>query len=366
MSHKTNASPSTAWWAKRRVLISALGLVALVGSGAAAQASSHGDGFLKLGFGNTSSSGGYFCTTKTLSGTTQGTTHTNTNVSSMWTWSGTGINRYAFRILGNQADPTFNQLLGINDRGLIVGYYGSGEDAMHPNKGYWVNSPYSSTNFRDGNFPGSVQTQLIGVNASGQSVGFYVDAAGANHGFLRDTSGRYSTVDFPGTTSSPAVNQLLGINNSGIATGFWNDKAGNSQGYLYNIRTGQFILIKLPVKVTSVIVTGVNNNGQAVGFFTVGKITHAFLWNKGAFRVLNLGNASNTQALGINDAGIVVGSFVDTAGHTRGFVRSNAHLRVVDAPGSSSTVVNGLNNKGQIVGFFTDKNKHTLGFLAHS
>ena len=113
------------------------------------------------------------------------------------------------------------------------------------------------------------------------------------------------------------------------------------------------------------IVTGINNNGQAVGFFTVGKITNAFIWNKGSFRVLRLGNGTNTQALGINDAGIVVGSFVDTTGRTRGFVRSNTRLRVVDAPNATSTVVNGINNKGVIVGFFTDKNKHTLGFLAH-
>ena len=31
---------------------------------------------------------------------------------------------YGFRTLDDSADPTFNQLLGIDDNGLIAGYFG--------------------------------------------------------------------------------------------------------------------------------------------------------------------------------------------------------------------------------------------------
>ena len=49
--------------------------------------------------------------------------------------------QYRFTTLDNQADPTFNQLLGINQHGVIAGYFGSG--AMgHPNKGYLLTAPY--------------------------------------------------------------------------------------------------------------------------------------------------------------------------------------------------------------------------------
>src|SRR4051794_31731419 len=41
---------------------------------------------------------------------------------------------FSFKTLDDPADPTFNQLLGINDSGVIAGYFGSG-DAGHPNKG---------------------------------------------------------------------------------------------------------------------------------------------------------------------------------------------------------------------------------------
>src|SRR5215472_4455718 len=42
---------------------------------------------------------------------------------------------YSFRKLDNPKDPTFNQLLGINNHNKIVGYFGSGAQGS-PNKGY--------------------------------------------------------------------------------------------------------------------------------------------------------------------------------------------------------------------------------------
>ncbi len=58
----------------------------------------------------------------------------------------------------NPGDPTFNQLLGINNGGVIVGYFGSG-DAGHPNQGYTTTTA-NLMSFTPENFPGSVQTQF--------------------------------------------------------------------------------------------------------------------------------------------------------------------------------------------------------------
>ena len=38
---------------------------------------------------------------------------------------------YTFQTLNNNADPTFNQLLGINNGGTIAGYFGSGAAGQH-------------------------------------------------------------------------------------------------------------------------------------------------------------------------------------------------------------------------------------------
>ena len=61
---------------------------------------------------------------------------------------------YQFVTLNDVRDRTFNQLLGINNEGIIAGYFGSGA-AGHPNKGYALVPPFSQRNFLNENFPGS-------------------------------------------------------------------------------------------------------------------------------------------------------------------------------------------------------------------
>ena len=91
--------------------------------------------------------------------------------------------RFQFQDIINTNDPTFNQELGINNFGVIAGYFGSGAQG-HPNKGYTVVPPYTNQlNFTNENFPGSVQTQVTGINNrgrflfghvfSGTTVGFW-------------------------------------------------------------------------------------------------------------------------------------------------------------------------------------------------
>src|SRR5690242_18304601 len=81
---------------------------------------------------------------------------------------------YTFKTLDNNADPTFNQLLGINNHGKIAGYFGSGATG-HPNKGYTLTSPYGQGNYHNENFPGSVQTQVTAIDNIGNTAGFWVD-----------------------------------------------------------------------------------------------------------------------------------------------------------------------------------------------
>src|SRR5215472_3010946 len=53
---------------------------------------------------------------------------------------------YQVLSLNDRKDLTFNQLLGINNNGVIAGYFGSG-DAGKPNKGYVLRPPFAQGNF---------------------------------------------------------------------------------------------------------------------------------------------------------------------------------------------------------------------------
>jgi hypothetical protein len=104
---------------------------------------------------------------------------------------------YSFQTLNNNRDATFNQLLGINDFGVIAGYFGSGA-AGHPNQGYLL-AP-NHTQYINENFPGSVQTQVTGLNNRGVTVGFWSGMNNANlvndnHGYEYNIeTRRFSTV----------------------------------------------------------------------------------------------------------------------------------------------------------------------------
>ncbi len=272
---------------------------------------------------------------------------------------------YSFTTLGNPADPTFNQLLGINDFGAIAGYFGSGSPATtHPNKGYTL-APYSASRFTNENFTGSQQTQVIAINDWGNTVGFYATAGGANYGFL-DEEGALSPVSDPLTSSKPPVNQLLGLNDNGQAAGFYNDSKGNSHAYIWNRVTRVFTPINPPAATTATA-TAINDHGAVAGFFSEanGNIV-SFVKQGPTWTILSVPGSSTTELFGLNDEGVAVGMYVGKHKQTYGFIYSGGTLKTVSDPnGIGSTVINGLNNAGAMVGFYTDSAGNTDGFVAN-
>lgn len=293
-------------------------------------------------------------------------------------------NGLCFVIINDQQDnnppntatkETFTELLGINDNGAIVGYYGSGALPDHPSKGisFTLHSGLPATiTFNPENFPGSAQTQVYGINnlSNPTTVGFWVNSAGTDSGFV-DVNGAFTSVVDPLTTG--AVNQLLGVNNSNVAAGFYADSAGNHHAYLYNLATSTFTPLSLPASFHAVSVTAsdVNNSGEVSGYYTdtSGK-THGFLDIGGAFSSIDdpFGSRTNTMFLGLNNVGQVVGSYVGQGGGTYGLLFAPAaspsgsqYWANIGGPGIT---MNGINDQGELVGFYTTGSNYAVGILA--
>jgi CHRD domain len=303
------------------------------------------------------------------------------DATTMGTHAAAGQASYGFRTLDNTADLTFNQLLGINDNGLIAGYFGSGAQG-HPNKGYLLAPPLNGQgSYTDENFPGSVQTQVTGLNDNGVTVGFWSGMNNSN--MTNDNSGFYATggqdfhtVNFPtGDNASPQVDQLLGVNDHDIAVGFYTNAQGNNRGYTYDISTGQFTRVLEPGAPSgeagpSLTAAAINNNGDVAGFYAKSKsVTDAFLLRGGKFTTLAVPGASMTQAFGVNDSDEVVGAYTDGSGNSatsHGFTwtRQGGFRTVDDPQGPAATTINGVNDHGDLVGFYTDSKGNTDGFMA--
>ncbi len=289
---------------------------------------------------------------------------------------------YDFTTLDNAKDLTFNQLLGINNEGVIAGYFGSGA-AGHPNKGYLLPAPYGQGGYTGENFPGSAQTQVTGLNDNGATVGFWssMDTASQvdnNFGFYKLADGSFHTVNFPtGDNAIPPVNQLLGVNDHDVAVGFYTNGAGNNRGYSYDIGTGTFTRVLVPGYPAgsagpSLTAAAINDNGDIAGYYTnKAGVTVSFLdYAHGPFRTLPLFPGSTaTTALGVNDHDEVVGTYTDGTGssatmHGFTWTPGGGYTSVDDPSGAGTTTINGVNNEGDLVGFYTDSAGNTDGFLA--
>src|SRR5271155_1337187 len=282
---------------------------------------------------------------------------------------------YHFRTLNDHRDVTFNQLLGINNEGVIAGYFGSGAQG-HANKGYRLYLPYGQGNYASENFPGSRQTQVTGLNDLGVTVGFWStqnnsNMVNNNFGFY-SAGGRYHTVNFPtGDNASPQVDQLLGVNDHDVAVGFYTNGQGSNRGYEYNIGTHQFTRVLVPgapggTAGPSLTAAAINDHGDVAGFYNkTSSLVDAFLkLHNGRFITLAVPGASMTQAFGVNDNDEVVGAYTDGTGNnaqTNGFTwRPGYGFTTVDDPhGLGTTIINGINDHGDLVGFYTDSTGNT-------
>ncbi len=283
-----------------------------------------------------------------------------------------------FTTINNPADnalqtPVFNQLLGINNAGVIAGYFGDG--AIVNNNGF----TYNNGTFTPQNVSGADQTQVVAINntktnGTYQTAGFSViNSSGANHGFT-NVGGTVTPVDGPGSTFT----QVLGLNDNKQAVGFYT-AGGNTNGFVYSLTNSTVTTLTVPTawNTTSVTAAGINNSGVIVGFYATSTGTASFIDNNGTFSSPNDPNGTNPMFFGINNLGQIVGTDTAAGGYSQGFVYNmnsgtwatvfdpNAQT-TADGFGISGTVLNGINDNGQLVGFYADANGNVDGVLVNT
>jgi hypothetical protein len=157
---------------------------------------------------------------------------------------------------------TENQLIGVNNANLAVGFYND----IHGNSHGYTYDITTGTFSADINDPNAVSTVTAAINNSDEIAGFYADkTTGDIEGFI-DNGGSFTTVSAPGA----AETELLGINDNGLAVGFEcivaGCPSGSQHGIIYNIAMGTFTILD-PQGSTATTFNGLNDAGDLVGFF---------------------------------------------------------------------------------------------------
>jgi hypothetical protein len=135
---------------------------------------------------------------------------------------------------------------GINNNGLVAGFYVGNDGQFHGftgNIGSAVGGVLTGTAVADPTIPSFagepnatfVFSQMLGINDHGIAVGYYGDSTMSQHGYFYNTmTGKYTFLDDPNAAFNNGVEitQITGINNSGEITGFYSDANGVFHGFV--------------------------------------------------------------------------------------------------------------------------------------
>jgi hypothetical protein len=137
-----------------------------------------------------------------------------------------------FTILNPVVNATVTNAQGVNNAGLVTGFYST--DGQHQH-GFFYNTTTNSFFLpADPVEPNLFLTQFLGINDNGLAVGYWQDNAGSQHGFIYNVGTQtYSFLDDPNATANNGVSitQITGINDQNEIVGFYVDGNGVQRGF---------------------------------------------------------------------------------------------------------------------------------------
>jgi probable HAF family extracellular repeat protein len=249
-------------------------------------------------------------------------------------------------------DALVTTVEGINTSGEMVGYY------SRMTIGGAVGFTLRDGQFSFFTYPGGDSTFAYGITDSAVVVGTVLMGGAAFQGFTYDGI-TFKNVVIPGYPFTSAD----GVNNSGVLTG----GATGSGNIAFQLSGTRFKNVTPPPGgFSAVYATGINNFNHVVGW-TAGATTTGFQYRNGKFKSMEVpGAASTTEAWKINDSDVVVGWYSHCAQQgckVSGFASRNGKYITLDYPGAQQTFALGINNAGQIVGSYTLDNTTYHGFV---
>jgi hypothetical protein len=240
--------------------------------------------------------------------------------------------------------------IGINDKGDVVGQFASGIAYQNGPfvHGFLRTSGGAYTTFdapNAGDQP-NTGTTAVAINATGVIAGYSGDPKDIFHGFIRAVDGTLTQFDAPGAGTGHYQGTIsTAINVSGVIAGVYLDSSSAAHGFLRS-SSGSITTFDAPGAGTGMLQgtfpLGINSSGEIVGFdFDAKYLIHAFTraptnGTLTTIDALGAGTAAGTSgnqdsfqgtgAFGINDAGQITGTYLDSSSVAHGFLANPAML----------------------------------------
>jgi len=294
--------------------------------------------------------------------------------------------------------------IGINPLGVVVGFYYAAGNVRH---GFVTKPPY--TTFTEIDAPGAGTgndqgTIVYGVNQEGAITGLVTDSNYVTHGF--ESNPPYTTITTFNAPGAGDLNLTCPISNSnyyifqgtvgesidltGTIAGSYTDSSCVQHGFVTKPPYTTFTDINVSGAGDSFVpnvgylegtivdyFTGINQLGVVSGTYVDSSgDAHGFVRaTNGTITPINVSTAASGSGLGtsvasINLAGSVAGYYaINSAGALGGFVRTpNGSISEFSVTGGGTgedqgTVVSNINLEGTITGYYIDSNYISYGYV---
>lgn len=262
---------------------------------------------------------------------------------------------------------------GINAEGAVVGAYTDSNGKQH---GFLLSGGSVTTI----DYPGALATIARGINSRGDIVGTHVDATGLPggglKGFLRQ-SAAFTDANYPGHMNTIASK----ITDEGVVVGCYHDTdtMGTMHGMTFDGTT--YTDLSTPASMNN---GALPDGSMTAGLYTdmMSNVTHAYLQSGGNITAFDFPFSVATSAWDMNPAGQVVGNYTDAAKKVHGFLFTPSlfestfgitpgpglvpfySFESIDFPGAVTTQAWAINARGDIVGSYVDSAGKTHGYLS--
>jgi len=212
---------------------------------------------------------------------------------------------------------------------------------------------------------GSSETIAFGINDSGTITGFWLNGSGIENGFVGpDDGSNYTTFNDDPTGGT----QPRGISKDGYIMGIDDVESDDPVDYIPYERSpkGKITDVTMNGTTLNYLVQGINKANTFTGNYenSSGQYIGYTGTNAQYSKSIKLKGITNTGVAGrgINDAGDIVGWYLNSSGVEHGFLLPHGGKAVTIDDPNGTTTLEGINNKGEISGLYTDSSGNRHGF----
>jgi uncharacterized membrane protein len=219
--------------------------------------------------------------------------------------------------------------------------------------------------FKKFTVPGSVDTNPGGISNTGVIVGQYTDKNLVLHGFILKGTKLTKLDDPKGTAGTTGASNLALDGAIRVVGAYTNAKTGAVTGFLY--KGGKFTDIPGPKGAIASSASAINDAGDIVGdYVDSSSVTHGFLLKGGKYKTLDPPGSLGTVATGVDKKDNVVMYWVNSGGTYESSLYNGKTYKTINVPNETSSIATDINTAGDVTYQVIDSAGANHGALRHA